>query len=77
MTLVLDLDETLVRSNMNPVPGVTYDLVLEATMNKLPVRFHVKKRPHLDVFLRNVSALFTTYCRFNPVFAIPTSIECP
>jgi len=58
MTLVLDLDETLVRSNMDPRPDATYDMALSVQIDQLPVRFHVKKRPYLDLFLRNVSLWF-------------------
>lgn len=58
MTLVLDLDETLVRSNMEPRPDITYDMSLCVHLDQLPVRFYVKKRPHLDLFLRNVSLWF-------------------
>jgi len=58
MTLVLDLDETLVRSNTEPRPDVTYDMSLSVHIDQLPVRFYVKKRPYLDLFLRNVSLWF-------------------
>lgn len=58
MTLVLDLDETLVRSTMEPRPDATYDMSISVHIDHLPVRFYVKKRPYLDVFLRNVSLWF-------------------
>ena len=56
MTLVLDLDETLIRSNMDPRRDCNYDMQLSVHIDSLPVKFYVKKRPYLDLFLRNVTA---------------------
>ena len=55
MTLVLDLDETLVRSSMDPRADCTYDMQLNCYIEQMPVKFYVKKRPYLDLFLNNVS----------------------
>jgi len=66
MTLVLDLDETLVRSSMEPRPDCDYDLQLSVHIEQMPVKFHVKKRPYLDLFLRNVSSLlFAHYSAYT------------
>ena len=54
MTLVLDLDETLVRSSMDPRADCTYDMHLSVHIEQMPVKFYVKKRPYLDLFLNNV-----------------------
>ena len=53
LTLVLDLDETLVHSSSTPIAksDIQFDLVLDGS----PCRFFVAKRPHLDSFLYNAS----------------------
>ena len=61
MTLVLDLDETLVRSSMDPRADCTYDMQLNCWIEQMPVKFYVKKRPHLDLFLNNVSSKHHTH----------------
>ncbi|XP_072047921.1 CTD nuclear envelope phosphatase 1-like [Amphiura filiformis] len=62
-TLVLDLDETLVHSQhasmMRPNrPSIPPDFVLRVTIDSLPERFYVYKRPHVDFFLNVVSQWF-------------------
>lgn len=62
-TLVLDLDETLVHSQhasmMRPNrPSIPPDFVLKVTIDSLPERFYVYKRPHVDFFLNVVSQWF-------------------
>ncbi|XP_071805369.1 CTD nuclear envelope phosphatase 1A-like [Asterias amurensis] len=58
--MVLDLDETLVHSQhaslMRPNrPSIPPDFVLKVTIDALPERFYVYKRPHVDFFLNVVS----------------------
>ncbi|XP_071494312.1 CTD nuclear envelope phosphatase 1A-like [Diadema antillarum] len=59
--LVLDLDETLVHSQhasptMRPNrPSIPPDFVLLVTIDSVPERFYVYKRPHVDFFLSVVS----------------------
>lgn len=59
-TMILDLDETLVHSQhvgkMRPNrPSTPPDFVLKITIDGLPERFYVYKRPHVDFFLNVVS----------------------
>lgn len=56
MTLVLDLDETLVHCSVEPVEKP--DVIFPVDFNGATYHVHVKKRPHLDVFLSSVSKLF-------------------
>ncbi|CAM9432784.1 unnamed protein product, partial [Heterosigma akashiwo] len=55
-TLVLDLDETLVHCSVQPTPEA--DLVFPVLFNGATYRVHVRKRPHLDAFLRRARRLF-------------------
>lgn len=48
-TLVLDLDETLVHTSRQPMPGFDFRVEVNIDRNIYPV--YVKKRPYLDVFL--------------------------
>lgn len=52
-SLVLDLDETLVHSQVKLTD--TCDLRLEVRGHEYPSVFYVSKRPYLDVFLRTVA----------------------
>lgn len=52
-TLVLDLDETLVHSQIKV--NEHCDLRLEVQVDHFPAIFYVAKRPYLDVFLRTVA----------------------
>ena len=59
--LVLDLDETLIHSHHDGVlrptvwPGMPPDFILKVIIDKHPVRFFVRERPHVDFFLKVVS----------------------
>ena len=56
VTLVLDLDETLVHCTVEPVPDP--DVVFPVDFNGVSYQVHVRKRPHLEEFLRRVSKMF-------------------
>jgi len=52
-TLILDLDETLVHSTIQPVTH--HHIVVEVVIDTMPCTFYVIKRPHVDTFLKKVS----------------------
>lgn len=52
-TLILDLDETLVHSTIQPVNH--HQIVVEVVIDAMPCTFYVIKRPHVDTFLKKVS----------------------
>ena len=58
---MLDLDETLIHSHHDGVlrptvwPGMPPDFILKVIIDKHPVRFFVRERPHVDFFLEVVS----------------------
>ena len=56
ITLVLDLDETLVHCTVEPVPDP--DMVFPVEFNGVQYQVHVRKRPHLEEFLARVSKMF-------------------
>jgi len=56
--LVLDLDETLVHATTKPIKNAAYDMVLDVVLEGISCRFYVKKRPFLDMFLRQVCESF-------------------
>lgn len=56
ITLVLDLDETLVHCTVEPVPDP--DMVFPVEFNGVQYQVHVRKRPHLEEFLLRVSKMF-------------------
>jgi len=56
LTLVLDLDETLVHCSIEATPNA--DLVFPVEFNGATYRVHVHKRPHLEHFLREVAKKF-------------------
>lgn len=58
VTLVLDVDETLVHSTFQPSPDVTYDKVLLVPSEGKTYTVSVKYRPYLEDFLRFVSSRF-------------------
>lgn len=56
LTLVLDLDETLVHCTVDPIENP--DLVFPVNFNGTLYQVHVRKRPYLDYFLESVSKSF-------------------
>ncbi|KAK7201144.1 nuclear lim interactor-interacting factor-like protein [Novymonas esmeraldas] len=58
VTLVLDVDETLVHSTFQPSPDVVYDKVLLVPSEGKTYTVSVKYRPYLEDFLRFVSRRF-------------------
>mmetsp|Transcript_11374 Transcript_11374/g.35977 ORF Transcript_11374/g.35977 Transcript_11374/m.35977 type:complete len:395 (-) Transcript_11374:353-1537(-) len=56
ISLILDLDETLLHSSIVPLP--TYDVVFPVHFNSVNYQVYVRKRPHMDQFLERVSQLF-------------------
>ena len=56
LTLVLDLDETLVHSSFQPVSHEDFGIALE--IDGKMVQIHVQKRPKVDYFLEKVGELF-------------------
>jgi len=56
VSLILDLDETLLHSSIVPLP--TYDVVFPVHFNAVNYQVYVRKRPHMDYFLERVSQLF-------------------
>jgi len=52
-TLILDLDETLVHSTIQPVNH--HQIVVEVVIDAMPCTFYVIKRPHVDMFLKKVA----------------------
>lgn len=56
MTLVLDLDETLVHCSLEAMenPDLTFPLVF----NGAQLTVHVRKRPYFEEFLKTVSKMF-------------------
>jgi len=56
VSLVLDLDETLLHSSIAPLP--TYDIVFPVHFNAMNYQVYVRKRPHLEYFMNQVSQMF-------------------
>eukprot|EP00586_Coscinodiscus_wailesii_P005404 CAMPEP_0172486414 /NCGR_PEP_ID=MMETSP1066-20121228/14993_1 /TAXON_ID=671091 /ORGANISM="Coscinodiscus wailesii, Strain CCMP2513" /LENGTH=389 /DNA_ID=CAMNT_0013252359 /DNA_START=60 /DNA_END=1229 /DNA_ORIENTATION=- len=56
ISLILDLDETLVHCTVEPTPNS--DLIFPVTFNNISYQVHVKKRPHLESFLRAIKGKF-------------------
>jgi len=52
-TLILDLDETLVHSTIQPVNH--HHIIVDVVIDTMPCTFYVIKRPHVDLFLRRVA----------------------
>ncbi|KAJ3683558.1 hypothetical protein LUZ60_013785 [Juncus effusus] len=57
-TLVLDLDETLVHSTLEPIPSA--DFTFQVNFNQKLHTIHVKCRPYLPEFLQRVALTFET-----------------
>uniref|UniRef100_A0A7S0P667 FCP1 homology domain-containing protein n=1 Tax=Calcidiscus leptoporus TaxID=127549 RepID=A0A7S0P667_9EUKA len=56
ISLVLDLDETLLHSSIMPLQ--TYDIVFPVHFNSMNYQVYVRKRPHMEYFMNRVSQLF-------------------
>ena len=56
ISLVLDLDETLLHSSIVALP--TYDIVFPVHFNNVNYQVYVRKRPHMDLFMEAVSKKF-------------------
>eukprot|EP00029_Vermamoeba_vermiformis_P007701 TRINITY_DN3406_c0_g1_i1.p1 TRINITY_DN3406_c0_g1~~TRINITY_DN3406_c0_g1_i1.p1 ORF type:complete len:453 (-),score=83.51 TRINITY_DN3406_c0_g1_i1:120-1478(-) len=56
VTLVLDLDETLVHCSLDPIPNP--DLTFEVPFDGVSYEVHVRKRPFFEQFLAEVSKVF-------------------
>jgi CTD small phosphatase-like protein 2 len=69
LSLVLDLDETLVHCSAEPTSQ--YDVTFNVMFNGSAVQVFVRKRPHLDVFLQQVSEMFevTVFTASQRVYA--------
>ena len=55
--LVLDLDETLVHSSMNPFPNKN-NIVLRLQIDEKPITIYVIERPYVDEFLNEMSLYY-------------------
>ncbi|KAJ3449771.1 ctd nuclear envelope phosphatase [Anaeramoeba flamelloides] len=58
ITLVLDLDETLIHSNQIRLPGLNYDFTVSLKVKEAQTMFYVYKRPHVSEFLSQISKWF-------------------
>jgi Dullard-like phosphatase family protein len=58
MTLVLDIDETMVHASMQPRPDFHYDTLIHINKPGFCGDVYVAYRPHLHTFLRAVAPLF-------------------
>ena len=56
ISLVLDLDETLLHSSIVPLP--TYDIDFQVHFNNINYQVYVRKRPHMEYFMEQVSKIF-------------------
>ena len=56
ITLVLDLDETLVHSSFRPIPNP--DFIIPVEIEGKIVDVYVLKRPHMDHFMAHVGERF-------------------
>ena len=69
ISLVLDLDETLLHSSIVALP--TYDIVFPVHFNAVNYQVYVRKRPHMDFFMERVSKMFeiTVFTASQKVYA--------
>ena len=56
ITLTLDLDETLVHCSIEPIPNP--DIVFQVSFHGELYDVYVRKRPHLEYFLKSVADIF-------------------
>nr|CCC89696.1 conserved hypothetical protein [Trypanosoma congolense IL3000] len=70
VTLILDLDETLVHSSLTCQPR-QHDLVLDVRMDNTTTTVYVAFRPHMREFLRAVAPLFEVI-----IFTASVSVYC-
>ncbi|KAF8716458.1 hypothetical protein HU200_026338 [Digitaria exilis] len=71
IVLVLDLDETLVHSKLQPCDN--YDFTLQVFFNMEDHTVYVKQRPHLEMFLHQVAQMFevVVFTASESVYAEP------
>ena len=69
ISLVLDLDETLVHCSIEPIPKA--DLTFPVNFNGVEYTVYVRKRPHFEHFMRSVSDKFevTIFTASQEVYA--------
>jgi len=60
ITLVLDLDETLVHCTIDPIPNP--DLIFSVFFGGTEYQVHARKRPYLEQFLKYVGPKFEVIC---------------
>ncbi|XP_020232353.1 probable C-terminal domain small phosphatase [Cajanus cajan] len=56
-TVFLDLDETLVHSQLSPAPE-RFDFIVRPVIDGVPMDFYVLKRPGVDEFLESLAAKY-------------------
>ena len=75
LTLVLDLDETLVHCTVEPIAKA--DLTFPVAFNGAQYQVFVRKRPYLDFFLETVSKTFeVSYHDNNTISYLQLAISC-
>lgn len=57
-TLVLDLDETLIRSTATQPVGYSYDHIFPIEINENIYQVYVTKRPYVEYFLNQITRLY-------------------
>lgn len=69
VSLVLDLDETLVHCSVDPIPDA--DVTFPVSFNGANYQVYVRKRPHLDKFLQWIAGKFevTIFTASQQVYA--------
>lgn len=71
VTLVLDVDETLLHSSTEPVPGVVYDYEFDVEKDGMLYHVYVKLRPFVREFLDFISTRFEVV-----IFTASVSVYC-
>jgi CTD small phosphatase-like protein 2 len=69
VSLVLDLDETLVHCSVDPIPDA--DVTFPVAFNGVSYQVYVRKRPYLDRFLQWIAGKFevTIFTASQQVYA--------